>query len=74
MKTIGKCHQNGVYHQDIKHANVLINTQTFETKLIDFGSARMVKVRRNKLLNFNDDFKYFLKQMIEVVIDKISQK
>lgn len=31
------CHNRGVFHGDIKLDNVLLNTQTMQVKLIDFG-------------------------------------
>ena len=34
--------QAGITHHDIKDENVLINVQTLEAKVIDFGCARPV--------------------------------
>ncbi|XP_062842825.1 serine/threonine-protein kinase pim-1-like [Trichomycterus rosablanca] len=37
------CHDRGVLHRDIKLQNVLINTDTLEVKLIDFGCGDLLK-------------------------------
>lgn len=39
IKTIMQCHKEGIVHRDIKDENILINEDTLETKLIDFGSG-----------------------------------
>ncbi|RXN24438.1 serine threonine- kinase pim-1-like protein [Labeo rohita] len=38
------CNKHGVFHRDIKMENLLVNTNTMEVKLIDFGrGAQMEK-------------------------------
>ncbi|XP_060754271.1 serine/threonine-protein kinase pim-2-like [Neoarius graeffei] len=37
------CHERGVFHRDIKEENILINPQTLEVKLIDFGCGDLLK-------------------------------
>ncbi|XP_060754269.1 serine/threonine-protein kinase pim-2-like [Neoarius graeffei] len=37
------CHDRGVIHRDIRDENVLINPQTLEVKLIDFGCGDLLK-------------------------------
>ena len=39
MKAILSCHERGVVHRDIKDENILIDWNTLDVKLIDFGSA-----------------------------------
>ena len=40
---LGVCylHQSGLIHRDIKPSNLLVNCETLETKLCDFGMARL---------------------------------
>eukprot|EP00127_Corallochytrium_limacisporum_P004474 Clim_evm1s165 gene=Clim_evmTU1s165 len=42
-EAIQHCHENGICHRDIKDPNVIINTKTLETKLVDFGSSDLYK-------------------------------
>ncbi|KAG9264486.1 serine/threonine-protein kinase pim-3-like, partial [Astyanax mexicanus] len=51
-----KCYQRGVLHRDIKPKNFVINTDTMELKLIDFGCGDCV--RRDGYANFAGTFKY----------------
>ncbi|TRY98760.1 hypothetical protein DNTS_025497 [Danionella cerebrum] len=37
------CIDRGVFHNDIHTKNILVNTDSLELKLIDFGSAHLVK-------------------------------
>ncbi|XP_062864444.1 serine/threonine-protein kinase pim-1-like [Trichomycterus rosablanca] len=37
------CRDRGVLHRDIKRQNVLLNTETLEVKLIDFGCGDLLK-------------------------------
>jgi len=43
VRAIQKCHQNGVVHRDVKDENVLVDPETFEAKIIDFGCADRLK-------------------------------
>lgn len=38
-----ECLKRGVFHRDIKLENFLINTETFDIKLIDFGCGDLLK-------------------------------
>merc|ERR1712098_364704 len=39
LTTLTHCHKRGVVHRDIKDENILINANTRQIKLIDFGSG-----------------------------------
>uniref|UniRef100_A0A8B9JNB5 non-specific serine/threonine protein kinase n=1 Tax=Astyanax mexicanus TaxID=7994 RepID=A0A8B9JNB5_ASTMX len=56
VRAARKCYQRGVLHRDIKPKNFVINTDTMELKLIDFGCGDWV--RRDGYANFAGTFKY----------------
>ncbi|XP_036425591.1 serine/threonine-protein kinase pim-2-like [Colossoma macropomum] len=43
VEAVSQCSLRGVLHRDIKLANLLINTDTSEVKLIDFGCGDKIK-------------------------------
>ncbi|KAL6456606.1 hypothetical protein MHYP_G00351500 [Metynnis hypsauchen] len=43
VEAASQCSMRGVLHQDIKGENLLINTDTLEVKLIDFGCGDLIK-------------------------------
>ena len=43
VECVQKLHKGGVVHRDIKDENILINPETLEIKLIDFGCASKKK-------------------------------
>ncbi|XP_026989489.2 serine/threonine-protein kinase DCLK3-like isoform X2 [Tachysurus fulvidraco] len=42
IRALIHCRDNGVIHGDIKEANILLNPETLDLKLIDFGRARLI--------------------------------
>ena len=43
VKTVAECHAAGVVHRDIKPENIIVDLDTNQIKLIDFGSATYFK-------------------------------
>ncbi|XP_043116406.1 serine/threonine-protein kinase pim-3-like [Puntigrus tetrazona] len=37
------CLDRGVFHRDIKSDNILVNTETLQLKLIDFGCGKLLE-------------------------------
>ncbi|MEL7242215.1 MAG: AAA family ATPase [Cyanobacteria bacterium J06573_2] len=50
---LGYIHQNRVIHKDIKPANILINPETKEIKLIDFSIASLLPKENQEIKNPN---------------------
>ncbi|MEO1374090.1 MAG: AAA family ATPase, partial [Cyanobacteria bacterium J06635_10] len=50
---LGHIHQNRVIHKDIKPANILINPETKEIKLIDFSIASLLPKESQEIKNPN---------------------
>ncbi|KAK3513495.1 hypothetical protein QTP70_015498 [Hemibagrus guttatus] len=42
------CQKNGILHLDVKEYNILLNPETLDLKLIDFGRARLIYSRTYK--------------------------
>ncbi|KAI8477415.1 MAG: glycogen synthase kinase 3 [Monoraphidium minutum] len=42
LRALGHIHRYGICHRDIKPQNLLVNTETHQLKLCDFGSAKVL--------------------------------
>ena len=49
--TLGELYQNNLIHKDINGANILINPDTQETRIIDFGISSRIDIRLQDLGN-----------------------
>ncbi|MEG5000724.1 AAA family ATPase [Microcoleus sp. B4-D4] len=50
-KALGKIHQKKVIHQDINSSNIVLNTQTEQLKIIDFGLSTILSQENPSLKN-----------------------
>lgn len=49
VKAVNHCRKSGVLHEDIKTDNILVNPETLELKLVDFGLVTIIKdIRLNE--------------------------
>ena len=44
LQTIHYLHKNGVAHRDLKPDNIMIDNETHDLKLIDFGFTRPIEI------------------------------
>jgi tRNA A-37 threonylcarbamoyl transferase component Bud32 len=65
QETIHKIHENNIVHHDIAARNVMINEQTRQIKIIDFGLSHEIS-SYNKIKCVNKDL-----QMLSKLINKI---
>jgi serine/threonine protein kinase len=63
--SMNKIHKTGILHGDINSKNILINPNTLDIKLIDFGNCKLLP---NK---FNKDDIYFDSTKLNFIIDYI---
>eukprot|EP00347_Sterkiella_histriomuscorum_P018635 403344766 len=52
LKAIEFCHRQNVIHRDIKPENLLINPQTNDLRLCDFGFARVINNNKGNLTDY----------------------
>ncbi|OHT08700.1 CMGC family protein kinase [Tritrichomonas foetus] len=45
LKAVANMHSKNLFHRDIKPENCMVNKNTFELKLVDFGSTRLTNSR-----------------------------
>ena len=57
FKCAEKLHNGGIVHRDFKDENILINPETLEIKVIDFGCAE--KIKENVLKTASGTLEYF---------------
>lgn len=48
IEAIENCQRKGITYRDLKEENIIVNTETLETKLIDFGAAYHTNSKGNQ--------------------------
>lgn len=62
IKAVLKIHSQGIYHTDLHFKNIMVNKDTYQVKIIDFGMCeRHDSIMKNKdFINLSQTFKKYL--------------